>query len=544
MLKLLMEMKEKKMSEIYLYQSKPFKKDNLNIWIAYPGIYNFGMSALGFLTVFEHLDKDENINVERIFTDTKTTKIDIRNLDMLTFSFSFELDFLSIFKILDKYKIPFYASERDESYPLISAGGPVVTANPEPFANMFDYIDLGDAENKTSLITETIRINKGKSKKEILKELSKIKGVYVPSLTFFDEEKGMQTLDGKPYIVEKSTDKLKDICVTTPILTENSFFKNTFIIEVARGCTQRCGFCNTAHINSPYRFCDYDLIVKKIDMALKYTHKIAFLGAAVAAHPKIEELCKYILKKREEYPDIELSVSSLRADSVSEIIATTLVQCGQKHATVALEAGSERLRKVINKNLSNETFKNTVRKLKESGFKGVKIYGMIGLPTETQEDLQALVDFAKELKAENKGLEISFGFSSFVPKAHTPFQFVEKEETKILEKKYQFLQKEMHKIGIKIQVSGVKWDYIQALFSRGGREIFDYAVEVYKQGGNAAAFKNVMKEFQKNNKINDFDNIARAKRPYEKINPWDFIIMPQSKKYLIKNCKEYLSLKE
>lgn len=528
------------MSETFLYEKKPFNKENLNVWIAYPGIYNFGMSALGFLTVFEMMDKDENINAERIFVDTDKTKIDFRNVDIMGFSFSFELDFLSIFKILEKFKIPFYAKDRDDSCPLIYAGGPVVTANPEPFAQMFDYIELGDAENKTKKITETIRLNKHLSKKDLLKKLSEIEGVYVPSLTTFDENTGMLTLDGQPFRVKKSTDMLQNICVTTPILTENSFFKNTFVIEVARGCPQRCGFCNTAFINSPYRTCNKDLILSKIDNALNYTRKIAFLGAAIATHPCFEELCSYVSQKAAQYDDLELSVSSLRADGVSDNVAQTLIKCGQKHATVALEAGSERLRKVINKNLTNERFKTTLQTLKNNGFKGVKIYGMIGLPTETQDDISALVDFAKELKKENKGFDISFGFSSFVPKSHTPFEFVEKEDTKSLDKKYEFLKKEMHKAGIKIAVSGTKWDYVQALFSRGGRELFDYAVEVYKTGGNIGAFKSVMKDFQKQRNM-DFDKIACSKRSFNEINPWDFIDMPFNKQFLIKECNRLLS---
>lgn len=530
------------MSETFLYNRKPFNKDNLNLWISFPGIYNFGMSALGFLTVFEMYDKDENINAERIFTDTKTTQIDVRNLDVFLFSFSFELDFLSIFKILDKFHIPFYAKDRDDNFPIIGGGGPVLTANPEPFAMMFDYIDLGDAENKSTKIIDIIRQNKGKPKKEILLELSKQEGIYVPSLTYFDKEKGMLDLNGNPYIVKKSTDKLNQMCVTTPILTENSFFKNTFIIEIARGCPQRCAFCNTAHINTPYRVCDYEIIKNKIDFALNYTHKIAFLGAAIAAHPKIDELCDYVAQKADEYNDIELSVSSLRADGVSDSIAKALVKCGQKHATLALEAGTDRLRNVINKNITNEQFKKTVKKLRETGFKGVKIYAIIGLPTETKEDIEALVSFMKELKNENKGFDISVGFSTFVPKSHTPFQFMPKENSKSLEKKYEYLKKEMHKAGIKINISGVKWDYVQALFSRGGRELFDYAVDVYKDGGTIASFKSIMKAYQKSDKIKDFDEIALNPVSYDKINPWDFIEMPISKEYLVKKCKALTSL--
>lgn len=530
------------MSEVFLYDKTPFDKENLNAWIAYPGIYNFGMSALGFLTVFEMMDKDPNINAERIFVDTVKTQMDIRIVDIFGFSFSFELDFLSIFKILEKFNIPFSAKDRDDSYPLIYAGGPVVSTNPEPFCQIFDYIELGDAENKSKIITDTIRKNKGKSKKDILLELSKIDGVYVPSLTYFDKNKGMLNIqDDSPFYVKKSTDMLQNYCVTTPILTEDSFFKNTFIVEVARGCPQKCGFCNTAFINSPYRTCDKNLIMEKIDNAFIYTHKIAFLGAAIAAHPDFEELCEYVSKKADEYDDVELSVSSLRADGVSDIVAKTLVKCGQKHATVALEAGSERLRRVINKNLTNERFKQTVKTLRENGFKGVKIYGMIGLPTETQEDIIALVEFAKELKKENKGFDISFGFSSFVPKSHTPFQFSKKENSKSLEKKFQFLQKEMHKIGVKISVSPVKWDYIQALFSRGGRELFDYAVNVYNQGGNIGAFKSVMKDFTKKGIINSFDEIVYNERSFVEINPWDFIKMPFNKDFLTREYNRLIN---
>lgn len=174
---------------------------------------------------------------------------------------------------------------------------------------------------------------------------------------------------------------------------------------------------------------------------MNYTSKIAFLGAAIGAHPRFEDLCEYVAQKAEKQGNIELSVSSLRADGVSEKVAKALVKCGQKHATIALEAGSERLRKVIDKNLSDEKFKQTIKTLKNAGFRGVKIYAMIGLPTETQEDIAALVNFAREFKNENKGFDISIGFSTFVPKSHTPFQFVEKESSKSLEKKYEYLKK-------------------------------------------------------------------------------------------------------
>ena len=518
-------------NEIFLYKRKPFTKDGLNVWMAFPGIYSFGMSALGFLTVFKSYDTHPGINCERIFSDTKTTRISIQNVDLISFSFSFELDFLTIFKILEKYNIPLRASERDDSYPLICAGGPVVTANPEPFAEMFDFIETGDAEGTINIINDTLIKNKNRSKKEILNELAKINGVYIPSLANFDKEKGMLTSDGKPYIVQKATAELKE-CVTTPILTENSYFKNTYIIEIARGCPQRCGFCNTSYINSPYRTLPYENIIEKIDEALQYTDKIAFLGAAIAAHPRFDDLCRYVASKVTGERQIELSVSSIRADGISEDAAKALVKCGQRHATIAIEAGSENLRKKINKNLSDKQIFDVVKTLRENGFKGVKIYAMIGLPTETEDDIKAFVTLAKQLKSENKGFDLSFSFNSLIPKSHTPFQFADRESVKTLEKKFEYIKKEFNKLGIKTNTLTAKWDYIQAIFSRGGRELFEYAVEVYKDGGNIGSFKKIAKEFEKDGKIKSFDEIALNKCKNNTITPWDFIKMKHSKEFL------------
>lgn len=527
-------------SERFLYKQTPRNKDGLNVWMAFPGIYAFGMSALGFLTVFKSYDTNPNINCERVFSDTKKTKISIKNVDLISFSFSFELDFLTIFKMLRKYNIPLRASERDDSYPLICAGGPVVTANPEPFAEMFDFIEVGDAENHLDTISNVIYENKDRSKKEILDELFKIKGVYVPAYTKFDKEKGMLTIDGKPYTVEKITSNI-DNCVTTTILSEQAFFSNTYVIEIARGCPQRCGFCNTSYINSPYRTLPYENIIEKIDEALKYTDKIAFLGAAIAAHPRFDDLCRYVASKVTEERKIELSVSSVRADGISEEAARALVKCGQKHATIAIEAGSEKLRKKINKNLSDKQIFDVVKKLKGCGFSGVKIYAMIGLPSETDEDIKAFVTLAKTLKKENRGFDISFSFNSLIPKSHTPFQFVDREPVKSLEKKFAYIKKEFHKLGIKINSITPKWDYIQAVFSRGGRELFDYAVAVFENGGNIGAFKSVAKEFEKSGKIKSFDTIALNKCEINTITPWDFIKMKYSKEFIMNECNRILS---
>lgn len=510
------------MSETFLYQRPLNKHSELNIWFAFPGIYSFGMSSLGYMSIFKTFDMREDFFVERIFTDTKNTQIKIEDVDVMGFSFSFELDFLSTFKILEKYKIPLKTKDRDENSPLIFAGGPVLTANPEPFCEIFDFIIIGDAEDNDELLMEYIKENKNAPKNEILKGLSRFEGVYVPSLTEFDIKKHNVLAQGKTLEVNKKTACLSQ-GISTPVLSEKSFFSNTYVIEIARGCPQRCGFCLASYLNLPVRFVDYDKVIESIDFGLRYTNKIAFLGALISAHPRFEDICDYVYNRVAEGENIELSVSSLRVDSVSEKVIKTLVACGQKHATIAIEAGSDVLRKTINKNLTDVQILETVDVAYKNGLKGFKIYAMVGLPTETAADIDAMIELGREIRKTYKDFELTFSFATFVPKAQTPFQYCKREDTKSLEKKYAHLKKQFHKIGIKTRFSSVKWDYVQALLSRGDRRLADYIIEVYKTGANLGAFKTAYKKFEKAGLLPEMDSFALDSIDLNQNLPWDFI---------------------
>lgn len=529
------------MSEKFLYDKLNNKNADFTVWMAFPGIYSFSMSSLGYLWMCRNIDLLEDVNLERICTDTKKTKYMIKDINLIGFSFSFDLDFLNIFKILDKNKIPLKSSQRDESHPLVFGGGPVLTSNPAPYSDFFDFIIVGDGEgvNDSTIAkgnspismggvnVEAIKVcknNKDKSKKEILEELSKIEGIYVPSV---HQEK-----------VKKVSCEL-DECICTPILSEESFFKNTFIIEIARGCANRCGFCLASYLNLPPRFVSYDRIIESIDLGLQNTNKLALLGALISAHPQFEDICNYIYSKLEKNPGIELSVSSLRADAIEPNVVKTLVACGQKHATIAIEAGSDRLRKVINKNLTEEQILKIIDVAAQNGLKGLKIYAMIGLPTETNEDLKEMIALVKKMKQKHKGFVLSFGFSTFVPKSHTPFQWCGRDDIKSLEKKQNYLKKEFHKLGVKTNFSSPKWDYYQALLSRGGAELNDYVLKVYKLGGNLGAFKTAYREFQKSNKLPDSDFYAVREYDLDENLPWDFIEVYPGKEFL---KSEYLRL--
>lgn len=507
--------------EKFLYKRNLKKNADYNIWMAFPGCYSFALSSLGYLHIFRLMDEMEEVNVERVYSDSTKTEIQFKDVNAIAFSSSFDLDFMSIFPMFDKYKIPYKTSDRDKNMPIIFCGGPVVTANPIPYKDFFDFMIIGDGEQLNTNVVTILADNKDKPKDEILKLLAKLNGVYVPTL---NQEK-----------IVKNSCKIEN-CVYTPILSDDAFFKDMFIIEISRGCANCCGFCMASYLNLPVRFAPYENIIEAIDLGLQYTNKIALLGAQVSIHPKFKQICEYIAQKVQKNPEIEMSISSLRVDAVDDAMIKTLVSAHQKHVTIAIEAGSERLRKVINKNITEEQIKHTVETARLNGLKGVKIYAMIGIPTETQEDLNEMIRVAKELKQANKGFDISFAFSSFIPKPHTPLQWCGRFSTKELEKRQNFLQKEFHKIGVKTSFSSIKWDYWQTVLSRGDDKISDFIIDVYKNGSKLGAFKKAAKD-----KFNPDDYALRDFNLNEALS-WDIIDLPPSKEVLIERHKKLLNL--
>ena len=507
-------------NEIVLYDKKFDKLSNFNMWFVFPGPESFALSSLGYLWLYKQLDEADNLNVERIYSDTVKTQLMKNNIDLIAFSLSFDMDFMEVFAFLEKNGYEFKSEDRNENDPLIYAGGPVVTSNPEPYSKIFDFFVIGDGEDINIEITNILQKNKTLSKKEKLAILSKLDGIYVPSI--------------KQKEVKKLTKRISE-CIYTPIISENAYFKNTFILEIERGCANRCAFCLASYNNLPIRFVPKENIIEAIELGLKHTNKIALLGAQVTAHPDFEEICEYIHNKIKSGQNIELGVSSLRVDAFTPKIVQTLVDGGQKNLTLAIEAGSERLRSIINKNLKEDQIFKAVDVAKSCGLKGIKFYGMLGIPTETQKDTEEIVILAKKLKDRYKGINFSFGFSTFVPKANTPFQWLGREEDKILEQKSNYIKKELHKLGMQTTVSSPKWDYYQAVLSRGDSRLTDYIIDVYRLGGKHGAFKKAAKIHNINT-----DMYAIQRYNFDLPLPWDFINMNPGKDFLISECKNLL----
>lgn len=491
------------MQDVVLYNKN--QGGNYNFVMAYPACEEFALSSLGYMWLCKIADETEGVNVQKISTDR--INVNGNNIDALAFSMSFDFDFTGVFEIMEKLNIPFYSKDRCENHPLIFAGGPVITTNPEPYKKFFDFMIIGDGEEVFPKILNILK--EKKNKKKTLELLEKTEGVYIPDK-----------------LVKKVSVPLNKV-IYTPIISERSYFKNTFIVEVSRGCMNRCAFCIASYANLPFRSYDYEKIIDAIELGLKHTNKIALLGAQVSAHPRFNDIMQYLENKIDSGVNIELGISSLRVDAIAPEIVKTLVKGGQKHSTIAIEAASERLRKFINKNIREEQILNAVKIAGVNGLKGLKIYSMIGIPNETEEDIEEFLRLAEKLKKENKGFNLEFSFSTFVPKPHTPFQWAKREDTKSLENKQKYIEKGLRKLGIPSKFSSAKWDFWQTVLSKGDEEISDLLVYVYKNGGKIGAYKAGVKELGINIEkyINESDMSLSL--------PWDKIDYGQPKEYLI-----------
>jgi radical SAM superfamily enzyme YgiQ (UPF0313 family) len=516
----------------------------ISIALVYPNRYHVGMSNLGFQSVYRLLNEYDHVVCERAFlpetsrpqtTPLRTVESGklLSDADVIAFSLSFENDYPHILSILENIGLPLRADTRSDRDPLLLAGGVASFLNPEPIAAFFDCFLIGEAEVMLPRFLEAFE--PGNKKRAILKSIARsVPGAYVPAFYSVDYKRdgtisSFEALEDVPQSIQRTY--IKDLGHTatfSSILTPDTAFDRTFLIEVGRGCPHGCRFCSAGFIYRPPRFRPISLLADNIDQGISLTDRIGLVGSAVSDLPGIGDLCGQYLDK-----EIRISFSSLRADGLTEELLTTLKHSNVKTATIAPDAGSERMRKVINKGITEEAILAAADSLVANGIPNLKLYFMIGLPSETADDVEAIIALCKKIKhrflkssrSQKRIGEITISLNCFVPKPFTPFQWVAMDEVSSLKKKIQKIKNELKKVpNIRIHSDIPRWAYIQALFSRGDRKVADILSLAHTNKGNWAQ---TLKAVSANP-----DFYTLRERDINEHLPWDFIDQGIKKSFL------------
>jgi radical SAM superfamily enzyme YgiQ (UPF0313 family) len=487
--------------------------------------------------VWATLAMREDLQVSRLFTDIREQLP--RHPELLGFSMSWELDYVNIFNLLESLEIPLRANSRDQNHPLIFGGGPVLTANPEPYADFFDVILLGDGENLLGDFIDTYKEVRNADRETQLKTLAQVPGIYIPSLYVIEyiapdgEIKSINPISSEiPPIIQKQTYRGNTLSAST-VVTEKAAWENIFMVEVVRSCPEMCRFCLASYLTLPFRTASLETsLIPGIERGLKVTNRLGLLGASVTQHPEFTELLDYISQPK--YDDVRLSVASVRTNTVTVKLAQTLAKRDTKSLTIAVESGSEKVRKIVNKKLDNDEIIQAAINAKAGGLSSLKLYGMVGIPGEEAEDLDATVKMMQDVKKAAPGLRLTLGCSTFVPKSHTPFQWF--GVNKQAEKRLQLLQKYLKPQGMEFRPESYNWSIIQALLSKGDRRLSQLLELTRDFGDSLGSYKRAFKQLK--GQIPNLDFYVHNNWSTEQILPWHHLQGPLLQSTLIKHLAE------
>ncbi|MDB9486606.1 B12-binding domain-containing radical SAM protein [Dolichospermum circinale] len=528
-------------SERLLFTPVTPNNDSIPVIFAFPNEYTVGITSLGYQVVWATLAMRDDLQVSRLFTDIHEPLP--RYPELLGFSMSWELDYVNIFHLLESLEIPIRANYRDQNHPLIFGGGPVLTANPEPYADFFDIILLGDGENLLGDFIDTFKKVRNADRETQLKTLSQVPGIYVPSLYVIEyitpdgAIKSINPIDSEiPPIIQKQTYRGNTLSAST-VVTEKAAWENIYMVEVVRSCPEMCRFCLASYLTLPFRTASLETsLIPGIERGLKVTNRLGLLGASVTQHPEFTELLDYISQPK--YDDVRLSVASVRTNTVTVKLAETLAKRDTRSLTIAVESGSEKVRKIVNKKLYNQEIMQAAINAKAGGLSSLKLYGMVGIPGEAAEDIDATVKMMEDVKKAAPGLRLTLGCSTFVPKSHTPFQWfgVNKQS----EKRLQLLQKKLKPQGIEFRPESYNWSIIQALLSRGDRRLCQLLELTRDFGDSLGSYKRAFKQLK--GQIPNLDFYVYSNWSTEQILPWNHLQGPLPQSTLIKHLIEATNL--
>ncbi len=488
--------------------------------LIFPDVYEIGMSYLGQKILYTVLNKHPFILAERVFAPwpdlelrlrekrlplfSLENKIPLQEFDLLGFSLLYELNYSNILTILDLGRIPCFSRDRRQGDPLVTAGGPAAF-NPEPLSDIFDAFLIGDGEEAFPEIVERV-ISLGKKKAErdqLLGELADIQGVYVPSLYEAYQPTASSLIARRPrqnaparirkrFVRSLNRARFPERIIVPDIQT----VFDRVAIEVARGCPQRCRFCQATSIYFPFRALSPASALARTCRSLRSTgyEDVSLSALSIVDFPFLEETVNALMGELAS-SKISLSLSSLRPKGLSSSLAESILRVRKTGFTLVPEAGTDRLRRVINKNLSNQDILTAAENAFRRGWKLLKLYFMIGLPTENEDDLEGIIGLVEEIVRLGRGIlksnpRLNLSLSSFIPKPHTPFQWLAMEKEASLREKQRFMRSRLRRLqSVKLKEHPVENSLLEAVFARGDRRLGPALFEAWRRGARFDGWK-------------------------------------------------------
>ncbi len=490
----------------------------LPIALVFPNTYYLGMSSLAVHTLYRLWNARDDVVCERVFADPSDTGPAALGLTqplslesgapldyfpVVAFSIAYEMDYFNVVALLRGANIPLRSADRDEAHPLIVAGGPAVSANPEPLAPLLDAVVIGEAEPIFVPLTDALHLV-AESRDAALEALSQLPGLYLPN-----SPHPIPPFPDSRVVTRQWLRDLNSVATHSVLFTPDTEFGDMGLVEISRGCGRGCRFCLAGYASRPPRHRSVENILTQARDLLEHQGRLGLVSAAVSDHPDIDELAVELRGL-----GARLSVSSMRVDPVSEPLVRALAESGARTLTIAPEAGSERLRRVINKTQTEDDVLRAVDLASRHGLGQIKVYFMLGLPTEDEADVQALIGLALAC-ARRFPRQLTVNITPFVPKAHTPFQRLPQSPARVVRRRLAFVERALRRRGVGVKSESPAWAEIQGTLARGDRRLSEALLVVDRP--TPAAWRDALAEVG----LSQQDLLGR--RPADEPLPWDFI---------------------